>query len=55
MSAPKQCEATSDHRIPFGQKTAYGFGMLENIYFAAALVFFMVGYLLFHNDWQKTF
>ena len=32
----------SEHKISFGQKTAYGFGMLANQLFAAALGVFMV-------------
>lgn len=32
----------ASHKIPFGQKTAYGFGMLANQLFAAALGVFMV-------------
>lgn len=33
---------TAEHKIPFIQKTAYGFGMLANQLFAAALAIFMV-------------
>ncbi len=42
MSAAKHYEAASEHRISIGQKTAYGFGMLANQLFAAALGVFMV-------------
>ena len=42
MGGTSHCEAVARNRIPFGQKTAYGFGMLANQLFAAALGVFMV-------------
>jgi GPH family glycoside/pentoside/hexuronide:cation symporter len=42
MGKANHGEVALEHRIPFGQKAAYGFGMLANQLFAAALGVFMV-------------
>jgi len=42
MSEANHSGVAFEHRIPLGQKTAYGFGMLANQLFAAALGVFMV-------------
>jgi GPH family glycoside/pentoside/hexuronide:cation symporter len=38
MTAP----ASTSHKVPFGQKVAFGLGMLANQMFPAALGIFMV-------------
>ena len=43
MNAPTATTtATATHRVPFGQKVAFGLGMLANQMFPAALGIFMV-------------
>ncbi len=41
MSKSVEIDGVINHKIPFGQKTAFGLGMLANQMFPAALGIFM--------------